>query len=56
LNSTANIIRVIKSRRMRWMRHERGRRRMHGRFWWGSQEKRDHLEEERIVLKWILEK
>ena len=56
LNSSANIIRVIKSRRMRWVRYERGRRGMHARFWWGSQKKRDHLEEERIILKWILEK
>jgi len=41
---------------MRWTWHERGRRGMHARFCWGSQKKRDHLKEERITLKWILEK
>jgi hypothetical protein len=37
-----NIIRMMKSRRMRWARqHEWGRRGMHVGYWWGSQKERD---------------
>jgi hypothetical protein len=54
------IIRMIRSRRMRWAGHVagKGRRRMHIRYWWGSQKERDHCEDQDvggwIILKWIL--
>jgi hypothetical protein len=35
-----NIIRQIKSRRMRWIRREK-----YTRFWWESPKKRDHSED-----------
>jgi hypothetical protein len=42
--SSLNIIRTIKSRRMKWTEHvERiGRRGMHAGFWWESQEEKAH--------------
>jgi hypothetical protein len=44
LYSSPSMIRVIKSRRMRWVGHvERmGRRGMHIEFWLESQKERDH--------------
>jgi hypothetical protein len=44
LYSSPSIIRIIKSRRMRWrgMWHEWGRRGMHIGYWWASQKERDH--------------
>jgi hypothetical protein len=38
LNSSRSIIRIIKSRRMRWVGHvvQMGRRGMHIGFWWES--------------------
>jgi hypothetical protein len=44
LYSSPNIIRVIKSRRMRWAGHvaQIGRRGMHIGYWWGSQKEGDH--------------
>jgi hypothetical protein len=44
LYSSPNIIRMIKSRRMRWEGYlaRIGRRGMHIRFWWESQKERDH--------------
>jgi hypothetical protein len=44
LYSSPNIIRMIKSRRMRWAGHivRMGRRGMHIGYWWGSQKERDH--------------
>jgi hypothetical protein len=42
LYSSPNIIRMIKSRRMRWAEHEWGRRGMHVGYWWVGQKKRDH--------------
>jgi hypothetical protein len=44
LRSSASIIRIIKSRRMRWAGHVArvGRRGMHVDFWWESQKERGH--------------
>jgi hypothetical protein len=42
--SSPNIIRTIKSRRMRWAGHvaRMGRQGMHMGYWWESQKERDH--------------
>jgi hypothetical protein len=56
-----NIIRVIKSIRLKWAGHvaRTGRGQVHTGFWWGNIRERDHLEgaavDGRIILKWILE-
>jgi hypothetical protein len=44
LYSLPDIIRMIKSRRMRWAGHvaRMGRRGMHIGHWWKSQKERDH--------------
>jgi hypothetical protein len=44
LYSSPSIIRIIKSRRMRWEGHiaRMGRRRMLIDYWWESQRERDH--------------
>jgi hypothetical protein len=43
LYSSPSIIRIIKSRRMRWAGHvEWGRRGTRIEYWWGSQRERDH--------------
>jgi hypothetical protein len=44
LNSSPNIIRMIKSRKMRWAGHVAriGRRRMHIGYRWESQKEGDH--------------
>jgi hypothetical protein len=44
LNSSPSIIRIIKSRRMRWAGHvvRKGRRGMLIDYWWESQRERDH--------------
>ena len=57
-----NIVRVIKSRRMRWaglvVRMEGGE--VYTGFWWGNLRKRDHLGDPgadgRIILRWIFRK
>jgi hypothetical protein len=52
LYSSLNIIRVIKSKRLRWAGHVAS---MHIGFWWGNLREGDHLEDwgldERIILK-----
>jgi hypothetical protein len=47
LYSSPNIIRQIKSRRMRWAVHviRMGESRKLSRFWWKSPKERDHLED-----------
>ena len=57
LYCSPNIVRVIKSRRMRWAGHaaSMGERRAYKGFWWGNLRERDHLGdpgvEGRIILR-----
>jgi hypothetical protein len=59
LYSSQNIIRVIKSRRMRWAGHvaRMGKREMYIGFWWGDLREGDHLGnpgvDGKIILKCI---
>jgi len=59
LYSSPNIIRVIKSRRRRWVGHV-ARMEMHTVCWWGDLRKRYHFEDlglgGEIILKWIFKK
>jgi hypothetical protein len=50
LYSSPSIIRIIKSRRMRWAEHvaRSGEENMHTRYWWESQKVRNHWEEEDV--------
>jgi hypothetical protein len=45
LYSSPNVIRVIKSRRMRWVGHvvRMERKEVHTGFWWGNLREGDHL-------------
>jgi hypothetical protein len=56
LYSSPSIIRMIKSRRMRWAGNvaRMGRRGMHMRFRWESQKERDHQEDLNIGGRIIL--
>jgi hypothetical protein len=62
LYSSPNIIRMIKSRRMRWAEHVAGigGKGMHIGYWWESQKERDHWEDKEVggqtILKWILQR
>jgi hypothetical protein len=58
--SSPSIIRMIKSRRMRWAGYvaRMGSRGMHVGYWWKSQKQRDQWEDQEvggsIILEWIL--
>jgi hypothetical protein len=54
LNSSQDIIRKVKSRRMRWrgMWHAWERREKCTRVWWESPKERDHFEDQGIGGKW----
>jgi hypothetical protein len=60
--SSTSIIRMLKPRRIMWAGHvaRMGRTGMHTVYWWKSQNKRDHYEDQYvggwIILKCILEK
>jgi len=60
LYSSTSIIRLIKSRRMRWAGHvaRMGRVEVYIRFWRGNLREKEHLKEPgtlgRITLRWIL--
>jgi len=60
LYSSPNILRVIKSRRMRRAGHvaRMGRGEVYAGFWWGPLKERGHFEDPgidgRIILRWIL--
>jgi hypothetical protein len=62
LNPSPNIVRVIRSRRIRWAGHvvRRERGEVYTTFWWRNLGKRDHLEDQgvkgRIILRWIFRK
>jgi hypothetical protein len=50
LYSTPDIIRIMKSRRMKWAGHlaRMGKRGMHIGCWWESQKEVDHLEDQDV--------
>jgi len=60
--SSLNIVRVIKSRKIRWVGHVArvGQRRGVYRVWWGKLGEREHLGDPgiggRIILRWIFRK
>jgi hypothetical protein len=62
LYSSPNIIRMIKSRRMRWAGHvaRMGRRGIHIGYWRESQKERGHCKDQAVggwaILKYILER
>jgi hypothetical protein len=50
LYSSPSIIRMMKSRMMRWTGHvaRMGRRGMHIGYWWESQKEKDHCEDQAV--------
>jgi hypothetical protein len=60
LYSLPNIVRVVKSRRIRWAGHvaRMGEERGVHRFWWGTLREGDHWGDPdvRIILRWIFRK
>ena len=61
LYCSPNIVRVIKSRRLRWARNVARRKgEVCTRFWWGNLRERDHWGDQdvdgRIILRWIFRK
>jgi len=62
LYSLPNIVRIIKSRRMRWAGRvaRMGERKVLYRFWWENLRERDHLGDPgidgMIILRWIFRK
>ena len=61
LYSSPNIVRVIKSRRIRWARHvaHMGGREMYAGFWLGNLRERNHLEDPGVdgrIVRWIFRK
>jgi hypothetical protein len=62
VTTSPSIIRVIKSKSMRWVGHvaQLGRRGMRIEFWWESQKERDHWEDQDLggwpISKWILDR
>jgi hypothetical protein len=59
LSFSPNIVRVIKSNKMRWVAQlaRMGSRESYTVFWWGYLRERDHLEDTgidgRLMLRWI---
>jgi hypothetical protein len=62
LYGSPNVVRVIKSRRTKWVGHiaRTGERGDVYRFWWGNLREKDHLEDPdidgRLLLRWIFRK
>jgi hypothetical protein len=62
LYSSPSTIRMIKSRRMRWVGHaaRMGRKEIRIGYWWERQKERDHWEDQDVggwtILKWILQR
>jgi hypothetical protein len=62
LYSSPTIIRIIKSKRMRWAGHKArmGTKGMHRGYWWEIQKERHRCEDQDVrgwtILKWILER